>query len=331
MPSGHAPFRDGDTPGQSDPLLSIIVPTYNAREVVLRCVESIYSNPPAGPFEVIVVDDASDDGTAEAIRRAYPQVVLLRNELNQRYARSSNRGLRAARGRYLYLLNNDTIMQPGTMDRLIRFLEEHPAVGVVGGKVLNEDGSIQWTVKALPSATTAFFGARSILTRWLPGNRFSRRQLLHWRDDAEGSFTAGYVSGASTMLRRAVLEEVGYLDETFFYLVDADHCKRVWDAGFEVRYLPSAAVMHLNHQGGTMIDSKHRFQSVVALHWGAYRYFRKQILPSVWHPLHAVAVLGLLSRFALSTAVWTLREIELRLPTRLLRRRLSVDVSGKHE
>jgi GT2 family glycosyltransferase len=214
---------------------------------------------------------------------------------------------------------------------LIRFLEDHPAVGVVGGKILNEDGSTQWTVKALPSATTALFGARSILTRWFPGNRFSRRQLLHWRDDAEGSFTAGYVSGASTMLRRAVLERVGYLDEAFFYLVDADHCKRVWDAGFEVRYLPSAAVLHLNHQGGTMIDAKHRFRSVVALHWGAYLYFRKQILRSVWHPLHAVALLGLLTRFAFSTAVWALREIEPRLPTRLLPRRLSVDVSGKRE
>jgi len=331
MPSGHAPVRDGDAPVQSDPLLSIIIPTYNAREVVLRCVESIYRNAPTVPFEVIVVDDASDDGTAEAFRRTHPQVVLLRNERNQRYATSSNRGLRTARGEYLYLLNNDTIMQPGTMDTLIRFLEDHPAVGVVGGKILNEDGSIQWTVKALPSMATALFGARSILTKWFPHNRFSRHQLLHWRADAEGSFIAGYVSGASTMFRRAVLERVGYLDEGFFYLVDADHCKRVWDAGFEVRYLPSAPVLHLNHQGGTMIDAKHRFRSVVALHWGAYLYFRKQILPSVWHPLHAVAVLGLLSRFAVSTAVWTLREFELRLPTRLVRRRLSVDVNGKHE
>ena len=262
MSSGHAPVADGDASGPSDPLLSIVVPTHNAREVVLRCVESIYMNPPTGPFEVIVVDDASDDGSAEALVRAHPQIVLLRNERNERYARSTNRGLRAARGRYLYLLNNDTIMQPGTTDTLMRFLAGHPEVGVVGGKLLNEDGSIQWTVKALPSAATALFGARSILTKWFPGNRFSRRQLLHWQNEAEESFTAGYVSGASTMLRRAVLERVGYLDEAFFYLVDADHCKRVWEAGFEVRYLPSAAVLHLNHQGGTMIDSKHRFQSV---------------------------------------------------------------------
>jgi GT2 family glycosyltransferase len=196
---------------------------------------------------------------------------------------------------------------------MTRFLEAHPRVGAVGGKLLNEDGSVQWTVKALPSAGTALFGARSVLTRWFPGNRFSRQQLLHWDRGTEESFPAGYVSGASTMMPRGVLERVGYLDEAFFYLVDADHCKRIWDAGLEVHYLPSAAVVHLNHRGGTMVDAKRRFQSVVDLHWGAYLYFRKQLVRSRWHPMHAVAVVGLLARFALALGLRALREVELRL------------------
>lgn len=287
-------------PKQSPPTVSIIVPSYNAREVLSGCLESIEASQPTASIEVIVIDDASTDGTHAMVRTRFPATVLLRNETNLGYAASCNRAMRLARGEFIYMLNNDTRMLRGAIDEMTKFLTEHPDAGAVGSRVLNEDGSIQWTVKALPSFSSAIFGARSILTRLFPTNRFSRRHLLHIGRDPRTPFSAGLVSGSSSMFPRNVVELVGELDERFFYHVDADYCKRVWDAGWKVYYLPSAAVVHLNHQGGSMSDWKQRFRSIWRFHWGSYLYYRKHILRSRWSLMQPLVITGLTARALLS-------------------------------
>src|SRR6516164_4789996 len=123
-------------------VLSIIVSSYNARDLLANCLQSIYKNPPSDEYEVIVVDDASVDGTWCMVREHYPDVRLFRNEMNRHYASSNNAAIHHARGRYIYLLNSDTVVLPHALDAMIEFLCEHPDAGAVGSKLLNADGTI---------------------------------------------------------------------------------------------------------------------------------------------------------------------------------------------
>jgi len=291
-----------------DPDLSIIIANYNAKEMLNGCLESIYHHPPMCTFEVFVVDDASSDGSYQMVQRNFPQVRLLRNEQNLHYSKSNNRALELAQGRYICLLNNDTVILPNALATMMNFLDQHPQVGAVGSRLLNADGTIQASVKALPSIRSGLFGAQSIIIKLFPTNRFSRQELLHLCHDMRKPFQAGYVSGASTMIRRRVIEQIGYLDERMFYHVDADYCKRIWDAGWEIFYLPDSTVIHFNHQGGTLINRKRRFKSIFEFHRGYYIYFRKHLYKSPWNPLYFMTTIGIGLRFVVYLLIQFVKE-----------------------
>jgi GT2 family glycosyltransferase len=282
--------------------VSIIIATYNARELVGQCLQSIYENPPREPYEIIVVDDASADGTSEMIRARFPEVRLLHNMRNIHYANSNNRAFSYASGQYLYLLNNDTIVLPDAIDEMVAFLKAHPEAGAVGSKLLNEDGTLQWSVKSLPNPGSALFGARSVVTRVFPDNRHARKHLLHIGRDLGEPFVAGYVSSASIMIPRHVIIEVGPLDGRLSYHVDADYCKRIADAGYKCYYLPTATVIHLDHRGGTMVSLRRRFRSLVEFHLGSYIYYRKHFQSPRYSPMRIVVPAGLFVRFLASLA-----------------------------
>jgi GT2 family glycosyltransferase len=297
--------------GEAGPavVLSIIIATYNAQDLLADCLQSIYQNPPSEPYEIIVVDDASKDATSEMVRARFPEVRLFRNEVNSHYATSNNLAFEHAQGRYFYLLNNDTIMLPHALDAMLAFLREHPDAGAVGSKLLNEDGSIQWSVKTLPNIGSAAFGARSVITRLFPGNAFSRKHLQHLDRDMTKPFIAGYVSSASVMMPREVVGKVGGLDRRLSYHVDADYCKRISNAGYSNYYLPTATVVHLNHRGGTMVSPRRRFLSVIEFHRGSYIYYQKHMRQTASAPMRFVVVVGLLGRFAVSLAMQAVAEL----------------------
>jgi GT2 family glycosyltransferase len=301
----------GDCPPDSTIILSIIISCYNTRDLLADCLRSVYQNPPNQPYEVIVVDDASTDGTSEMVRATFAEVRLLRNEINRHYAISNNRALDQARGEYVLLLNNDTIVLPHALDGMIEFLRANPEAGAVGCKLLNEDGSVQWSVKSLPNPAAALFGARSFITRMFPNNRFSRQHLLHLNQDMTQPFVAedGYVSSASSMMPRTVIQEIGYLDVRFAYHVDADYCKRIADAGYKCWYLPTATIIHLNHRGGTMASPLVRFRSLMMFEVQSYRFYRKHVQRSTWSPMRAVVALCLFCHFLALGAGQTYAEL----------------------
>jgi N-acetylglucosaminyl-diphospho-decaprenol L-rhamnosyltransferase len=280
-----------------DIVLTIIISCYNTRDLVADCLRSIYQNAPSEAYEIILVDDASTDGTSEMVHETFPYVRLLRNDVNRHYTYSNNRGLDQARGTYVLLLNNDTIVLPRALDAMIDFLRGHPKAGAVGCKLLNEDGTTQSSVKAPLGPATAIFGARSFVTKLFPNNRFSRRHVLHIGRDMGVPFVAGFVSGAASMMPLNVMREVGHLDESFFYHVDADYCKRIGEAGYKCFYLPTAAIIHLNHKGGTMTSPLARLRSLMMLEVYSYRYYRKHFLRSSWNPMAAVVAVGLSLHF----------------------------------
>ena len=185
----------GDRAPDAEIVLSILISCYNTRDLVADCLQSIYQNPASEPYEIVLVDDASSDGTSEMVRSAFPEVRLFRSEINRHYAHSNNWALDQARGRYVLLLNNDTLVLPRALDDMIDFLREHPDAGAVGCKLLNEDGTIQWSVKSLPNPAAAIFGARSILAKWFPNNRFSRQHLLHIGRDMTQPFSPVWCPG----------------------------------------------------------------------------------------------------------------------------------------
>ena len=284
-------------------VLTIIITCYNTRDLVRDCLNSIYQHPPADTFEIILVDDASTDGASQMARSSFPEVHLLRNTTNRNYSYSNNRGMDHARGQFVLLLNNDTIVPPLAIDQMISFLRDHPAAGIVGCKLLNEDGTIQWSVKALPSPAAALFGARSIVSKLFPNNRFTRQHLLHIDQDMTQPFVAGFVSGAGAMMPLAIFKKIGHLDDQFFYHVDADYCKRITEAGYKCYYLPTASIVHLNHKGGTTASLSRRFRSLLKFELDSYRYYRKHIERSPWSPMKIVVALGLSSHFlALASA-----------------------------
>jgi N-acetylglucosaminyl-diphospho-decaprenol L-rhamnosyltransferase len=194
------------------------------------------------------------------------------------------------------------------IDGMLAFLREHPDAGAVGSKLLNGDGTVQWSVKSLPNAGSAVFGARSILARMFPNNRYSRRHLLHLGRDQTQPFIAGYVSSASIMIPRKVVEEVGELDRRLSYHVDADYCKRIADAGYRCYYLPTATVIHFDHKGGTMVSLTRRFRSLYEFHVGSYIFYRKHIQRSLWSPMQIIVAAGIFSRLLLSIATQAVAE-----------------------
>jgi len=223
----------------------VVVLTYNTRTLTLACLRSLYAQADIAHCEVIVVDNASGDQTAEAVAEAFAQVQLIRAPKNLGFGGGNNLGLIAARGRYVLLLNSDTEVQPGALGALIDFMDTHPEAGACGPMLLNTDGSLQPSGRALPTAGSVFLD----MTRLY---RLTRRDVfVEPGRDYNQVKRVGEISGAALLIRHSLYERIGGFDTgLFLFYEDVDLCKRVGDAGFGVFYVPAAKVIH--HWGGTM-------------------------------------------------------------------------------
>jgi N-acetylglucosaminyl-diphospho-decaprenol L-rhamnosyltransferase len=288
---------------------SVVVPTYNARHAVDACVQSVLAQRPSN-FEVIVVDDASADGTAAMVRQRFPQVRLVVNERNLGYGRSCNLALQQARGSSVLLLNNDTVLEDGALARLHATLLLLPRTDAVGCLLLNTDRSVQAnTAKAFPTWRTPLFGYRSAVSRWFPNNRVTRTELLTWRAEAGAVFQADFVSSAALMMQTSELRALGGLDANFFHFIDADLCRRIKNRGGAVYCDPAARAVHTEHAGGSMITRRRRFRTILDFHVGAYRYFIKHSACSRRHPFHYFVIGALSLRWAASSGIQIVREL----------------------
>lgn len=230
----------------SRPLLSIVVPTHDTRELTLACLASIFRSP-AAATEVIVVDDASRDGTAEAVRERFPAVLVLRHETAERFTRSANDGLAQTRGEILLLLNSDTEVAPEGLVGLLAAFEREPELGIAGALLHYPDGSPQWSGGREPSLAWFFALASGLptLLRHLPFYR--RLKPLA----SPGAARVDWVTGAAMAFRRPVWDAAGPLDEGFrFYAQDLDFCLRARRAGWQVAVRPELRVLH--HHGATI-------------------------------------------------------------------------------
>ncbi len=235
---------------EPSPLLSVVIVSFNTREMTLRCLRSLYADIEGLESEVWVVDNASHDGSVEAIRQAFPDVKLIASERNLGFGAANNRALEQACGRFFLLLNSDAFPLLGAIATLLKYLEERPEVGAVGPRLLNGDGSLQPSCWKFPSPPRAWAEAVG-LAALLPDHPVFG-DYFRWAHDSERH--VDFVIGACVLLRREVYEAVGGFDESFFlYAEETDWMKRMHEAGWPIAFVPQARVTHL---GGASSGSK---------------------------------------------------------------------------
>lgn len=284
--------------------VSICMVSLNAWQVLRTCLNSLGHSAPGMRYEIVVVDNASSDGTPERLCAEFPCVRLIRNDRNIGFTRANNQAIAATGGEYILWLNTDTILQPNTISGLVEFLEMHPQAGIVGPKVLNPDGTFQFQCRrSLPTPLASMFYMLR-LDRVLPRSRLAGQYLMaHLPLDQANQVDS--VSGCCLLARRKVLEDIGPLDEDFFgFGEDIDWCVRAKNAGWEVWYYPGSQMVHLKGQGGVHSRPYHKTWGI---HQAMWVFYKKHLRVRYRWPVTAAVWLGMAGSLAGSTVALCLR------------------------
>lgn len=282
-----------------NPRVSICIVTYRARDLLRECLFSIEKNTQS-EFEVIVIDNHSNDGTREMLGEEFPTYSYFENQINEGFTKPMNHALRAGKGIFLVMLNPDTVVLPKAFDRLANFLEENPAVGICGPRVMNPDGTLQKSCRRGESRPWAVISYFSGLAKLFPKSRFFGGYWLSYLDENEVHRVDG-VSGSCMMVKREVFNQIGYLDERFFaYQEDADFCFRARQAGWQVFYMPESEVIHFGSLGGSHVN---RFRSVFEWHKSYYLHYKKNLSKDYFFFFNWIFYLGMVLKLILALFV----------------------------
>jgi GT2 family glycosyltransferase len=251
--------------------LSVVTVNYRSLDPLLECLASIPAAAPGLDWETVVVDNERGSGAREALAAPFPEARVIENTENVGYARAVNQGIQATTGEFVLVLNPDCEFREGALRTLVDYLRAHPAAAVAGPKILNPDGTLEYSARSFPTHLTFLFNRYSLLTRLFPGNPFSRRYLLTDWDHASVR-GVDWLSGACLLVRRAAIGTVGPMDEAFFmFNEDVDWCRRMKLAGHEVVYVPDAVIVH--HVGASR--RKVAARVIYGRHRGMIHYFHK--------------------------------------------------------
>lgn len=245
--------------------LSVVIVNWNTRELVLESLRCLYMARGALSMEVFVVDNGSRDSSVQAVRAAFPEVIVIEKERNLGFAKANNEALRRAVGRYFLLLNTDVMVYEEAVAALVEFMAENPQVGVVGAQLLNPDGTMQNSFDNFPTLLSE--GLNKSLLRILFPKRFPSK-----RTSLSSSIEVECVIGACMMVRRETVDDVGLMDEDyFFFMEETDWCYRMRQKGWKVYLIPHARAVHL--QGGTA--DRVKAQAKVEYYRSRYLFFEK--------------------------------------------------------
>jgi hypothetical protein len=285
--------------------VSIVITTYNSRDYLKICIDSIKNNTPKYSREMIVVDDASTDGTQELVQKQYPEINYIRNSENIGYVRSNNIGIRASKGRYVLCLNNDALVLDGAINKLIDFMEINKNAGADGPKLLNSDKTIQLQCRRsfpAPMSSLYYFSGLSSL---FPKNKLFGKYLLTYLDD-KSTMEVDCLCGAAMVVRRDVLDKVGLMDESFFmYGDDIDWCYRIKQAGWKIYYVPEAEMIHYGGRGGSR---KQSYRNIFEFYRAMTVYYRKHYAKKFFLPVNWLVYAGIWLKCAVSLAQNLLRK-----------------------
>ncbi len=236
--------------------LSIIIVNYKSGPLTKNCIESIISRRLPFRTEIIVVDNASNDDSVFHLRSDFPDILVIANSTNLGLAGAVNVGLAQAKGRYLLVLNPDIIVLNQAIDKMVSFMDENPAVGMLGPKLVSPSGALQFSCYRFYRPSTIIY-RRTWLGRTKSGrrevNRFLMKDYKH-----NQTIDVDWLMGACLMIRTATYHDIGGMDQRFFlYFEDVDWCRRAWKKGWRVTYLPDAQFSHYHQrssEGGSILN-----------------------------------------------------------------------------
>lgn len=224
--------------------LSVIIVNYNTGKLLYDCLRSIFNETINIEFEVSVVDNASTDGSIRMVERCFPRVQIIKNSENMGFARANNQAIVKSKGRYLLLLNPDTIVLSDAITKFVEFMDTHPDAGLAGCKLLAPDGTIQYSMRNFPTITNQLFECL-FLHRLFPKLTPLLGEVIYQKEAYCQENKVGWVSGAAMIVRREVLRKAGLLDENFFlYAEEIDWCYRISQVGYNIYFYPGAQIIH---------------------------------------------------------------------------------------
>ena len=248
--------------------VSVIIVDWNTKDILQNCLDSIYQTIDNLSCEIIVVDNASSDGSTEMLQERYPQVIKFYNKVNRGFGAANNQAFAIMKGKYALLLNTDAILTPGAINKLYSFAKTHPQAAIVCGQLLNADGSKQNSVAAFPSLPSLLINTsllEYIFPQWYPSKRYEHTFPIE----------VDSAIGACMMIRKKALDEAGFFDERyFFFFEETDLAYAFHSKGWSVYHVPDAFIYHLQGQSiGNNIGSRIEFYR------SRYQFLRK------WHNL----------------------------------------------
>jgi len=259
--------------------LSIVIVNWNTRELLKECLNSIYAYQPQGELEVWVVDNASTDQSSDMVKQHFPEVNLIENRTNFGFAQANNQAIIRSTSRFILLLNPDTEILPGALEKMVTFLEDSPKVGALGPRILNPDKTLQTSSYPTPTLSREFWRLFHLDELWPYGVYKMERWEPHTHRRVD------VLLGACLMIRQEALDEVGFLSEDYFmYTEEVDICYRVGQRGWEIYWLPEAEIIHYGGQSTRQVSRKmfiHLYKSKILFfkkHYGNLSAFLYKLI-----------------------------------------------------
>jgi N-acetylglucosaminyl-diphospho-decaprenol L-rhamnosyltransferase len=284
--------------------VSAIVISLNSERFLRDCLDTLQQGPwRQVSYEILVADNGSTDGTLPMLRQCYPQVRLLEIGRNIGFCAAANLAARQATGRYLLFLNDDILVRDDAVARLVEWMDAHPGAGIIGSRLLNVDGSDQYSSgRTFPSPMNALFGRKSVLTRRFPNAPWARRYLLSDQVNADEPYRVDWISAAAMMVSREAFEKAGGLAEDFYYFHEMVFARRCQRAGYSVWLHPHSKIVHYEGAGSGVRTRRVRRKHIEHFHRAAYRWYCLHHELGRWNPLRCLAGAVLAARACLLIA-----------------------------
>ena len=275
--------------------VSVIIVNWNTKGLLRDCLSSVYEHAGEVDYEIIVIDNASTDGSAGMVKNDFRQVILIENSENRGFAAANNQGMAVAKGRYVLLLNSDTVVLDNSIANTVCFADENPQAAVTGCRVLNPDRTLQRTCFMFPSILNMLLSS-TYLYKIFPKNRFFGREQMTWWDRSDVR-QVDVVTGCFMLVRREAIEQVGVMDEQFFmYGEETDWCYRFWKKGWTVMFAPVGQIIHLGGQSASQKPVAMIVQLMLSIHKFIKKHFG-------W-PAYLIARFLVALFFAVRLPVW---------------------------